>query len=94
LLKRLTVTILATLLLFSGCTRIIEKPVLVETQCPRLVTIPEVDTLTIVVGEDGKLTQHSLNALVNTSKALRRTEQFYLWQINKYNAKYSYPIDK
>jgi len=89
MLKRFIPTALVLLLLFSGCTRIVEVPVFVKAECPTLIVANKVPQVTLALGSEGGIKGADLDALINTAKRLRRIEAFYAKQIDNYNKAYT-----
>lgn len=80
--------------IFSGCTKIIEVPYIVQASCPKIETLKVVERIQITADANGSIvTEANTKSLVKGAEQLRKSEQYYFNQINKYNDKFVITLD-
>jgi len=82
---------LLLLVVLSGCTKVVEVPVFVESQCPRIELVDRVAPIEVMMQPDGSIEKPYSDNLLRGSSELRRSENYYIDTITDYNKKF---VDK
>jgi len=95
-MKKIIISILLTsVLLISGCTKYIEVPYYIEGTCPAIATVKVVPPIPVITDTNGTVMCESLPTLLQGATMLRKSERYYIKQIDIYNSKFTdKPVDK
>ncbi len=88
--KLLKIMLLVSVLVFSaGCTKIVKVPVYIEANCPKIAVLKPVDRIDLIVGNNGTIHEPYTTNIIKGAKMLRKSESYYIEQLNKYNKKFT-----
>lgn len=80
---------LLLLLALSGCvTKYVPYPVYIECDYPRIELVSKVPLIEVTPADECVVTDDSVMNLINGSRRLRRSEEYYIKEITRYNIKF------
>jgi len=95
MLKKLLLSFtLFSVLVFSGCTKIVKEYVYIEATCPQIKVLKPVPRIDGRIGPDYSVEGEQLTKLLQGASQLRKTETYYIQEITKYNKEFTKPLDK